>query len=1081
MPSDIFARSKQATPASWELLTSFTAEDRVPVTKWRSKRTGLSVVLASAPGPLVNGFFALATEDHSDDGLPHTLEHIVFLGSELYPYKGVLDSVANRCLARGTNAWTDTDHTAYTLETAGAQGFLSLLPVYLDHILYPTMTDSGVLTEVHHVNGEGANAGVVYCEMQARENTGPSRAFRAALHALWPGDCGYKYETGGICANLRELTAQKIKDYHRSYYRPDNLCLVLVGTVDPAELFAALLPFEERVAGKGPLPPIPRPWSQNPVLPLTAPVDVLGEFPADDDSVGALYFAWRGPAYAAFEERMAVEVLWEYLTDSAVSPLRKALTELEEPLASEVDYGTLVHSPTATYVVAEGVPVEKMEDCRKVFFETLRGVREAGLDAARLAAVLHRRRLKRLATLEETPWRALTFRIVNDFLYGPEAGSDLAEASSELGRLDALAKKEPGYWTALLDKWVLNAPVVSVSSKPSKALAERMSAEEKARVEAQAKALGEAKLAELKAALEAATAANEVEIPTSLLASFPVPDVSRVPLFEVSTVRSEAPGRPSPTSGPTRGPSPPASPCAPPRPAPPPRRPARRDAAAGRAGAAGGGRRGALPVWTQFDQVESEFAVVEVLLDTTALPARLRPFLQLYGEALFKAGVVRDGRPVDHERVVSELNEDTLSTSASIGISGGTFSPGAFPQAVEVRVKVEKGKYGRAVRWLRELLFQPLFPPDRLKVAAQKLLSEAQQRRREGYAVVHGALREALVGWGPAGARPEGPLSNHGAASLVRQARFLQEFVKLVDSDPHAAWADFEEFRAALVRPDTMRVHVSANAFTLENPKRPWTRDFLPPGVRPAAGRPAALPWTRDFLRALAPAPAPRPGLLVALGAVESSFVAQAAAGPAGFDDPDLPALLVLLEYLTTMEGPLWKQIRGQGLSYSYGIRPEVEEGTIYFTLFKSGSPEKAYPLAAKIARDFASGATEFEAERAAAARASVCYGIIAREQTLEKAAQQRLLHHLRRVGLSYHASLLRSVQAVTPAALKDVCARRVAPLFEARASLAAVVCNPGKVADIAPGEAKEAPRDSAAMGRPLHPLELDALDSFAF
>lgn len=44
-----------------------------------------------------------ATEADSDDGIPHTLEHLVFLGSEDYPYKGVLDLLANRCLANGTS------------------------------------------------------------------------------------------------------------------------------------------------------------------------------------------------------------------------------------------------------------------------------------------------------------------------------------------------------------------------------------------------------------------------------------------------------------------------------------------------------------------------------------------------------------------------------------------------------------------------------------------------------------------------------------------------------------------------------------------------------------------------------------------------------------------------------------------------------------------------------------------------------------------------------------------------------------------------------------------------------------------
>ena len=31
--------------------------------------------------------FVVATEAHDDDGLPHTLEHLVFMGSEKYPYK----------------------------------------------------------------------------------------------------------------------------------------------------------------------------------------------------------------------------------------------------------------------------------------------------------------------------------------------------------------------------------------------------------------------------------------------------------------------------------------------------------------------------------------------------------------------------------------------------------------------------------------------------------------------------------------------------------------------------------------------------------------------------------------------------------------------------------------------------------------------------------------------------------------------------------------------------------------------------------------------------------------------------------
>ena len=57
------------------------------------------------------------------------------MGSKKYPYKGIIDHLANRGFSNGTNAWTADDHTCYTLSTAGGQGFLQMLPVYVDHIL----------------------------------------------------------------------------------------------------------------------------------------------------------------------------------------------------------------------------------------------------------------------------------------------------------------------------------------------------------------------------------------------------------------------------------------------------------------------------------------------------------------------------------------------------------------------------------------------------------------------------------------------------------------------------------------------------------------------------------------------------------------------------------------------------------------------------------------------------------------------------------------------------------------------------------------------------------------------------------
>ena len=94
---------------------------------------------------------AAAAWHHPDDGLPHTLEHLVFLGSQTHPHKGVLDKLANRSMADGTNAWTATDHTAYTLSTAGSEGVMNLMPIFADHVLFPTLTDSGTFVNRSHL------------------------------------------------------------------------------------------------------------------------------------------------------------------------------------------------------------------------------------------------------------------------------------------------------------------------------------------------------------------------------------------------------------------------------------------------------------------------------------------------------------------------------------------------------------------------------------------------------------------------------------------------------------------------------------------------------------------------------------------------------------------------------------------------------------------------------------------------------------------------------------------------------------------------------------------------------------------
>jgi hypothetical protein len=55
-----------------------------------SDKTGLQVLLCPARGPIAAAAIAVPTpvEPTDDAGLPHTLEHLCFLGSDAFPYSG---------------------------------------------------------------------------------------------------------------------------------------------------------------------------------------------------------------------------------------------------------------------------------------------------------------------------------------------------------------------------------------------------------------------------------------------------------------------------------------------------------------------------------------------------------------------------------------------------------------------------------------------------------------------------------------------------------------------------------------------------------------------------------------------------------------------------------------------------------------------------------------------------------------------------------------------------------------------------------------------------------------------------------
>ncbi|KAK3060347.1 hypothetical protein LTS18_008746, partial [Coniosporium uncinatum] len=508
------------------------------VTQYESSRTGLRVCVVDRKGPKVSGYFALATEIHDDSGAPHTLEHLCFMGSRSYKYKGVLDKLATRAYS-STNAWTATDHTAYTLNTAGWEGFAQILPVYLEHVLLPTLTDAGCYTEVWHVDGTGQDAGVVYSEMQGVQNEQSELMELQARRHLYPKGDGFRYETGGMMEQLRVLTADRIREFHHDMYQPKNLRLVLIGEVNHENLLDILEQFEDSIVDV--MPPIDssfkRPWVESKPTPsLQKTIIDTVEFPEEDESSGEILIAFFGPKYMDQLGNAAMDVLLTYLAGSSVCILENILVEKEQ-LASAVYFYTEQRPNSVTWFTLSSVATDKLAAVEKRFFEVLREAASKPFDMGYMGDCIRRFR-RQVLFATEADNNVFSDPLIYDHLFADREGKNLEDSLRTLEEFDTLEKWSDQEWRSYMSKWLSDAEHVSILGVPSTKLSKKLKEEEKARVKAQQERLGEDGLKKLAERLEAAKAENDKPVPNEILEQFKIPGTESIHFIPSTTARS---------------------------------------------------------------------------------------------------------------------------------------------------------------------------------------------------------------------------------------------------------------------------------------------------------------------------------------------------------------------------------------------------------------------------------------------------------------------------------------------------------------------------------------------------------------
>jgi zinc protease len=348
---------------------------------------GLTIVAEQMPIEAVslNIWLKVGSALESDEinGMAHFLEHMIFKGTA-HQRSGEFE---RRIEERGavTNAATSHDYTHYYITTA-PQDFADLAPLQIDVVMNASIPDDAFERE----------RSVVLEEIRRSQDNPRRRTFRHATELTFDR-LPYRRQVLGPTEVIEHLTAQQMRDFHRTWYQPQSITAAVVGNL-PVEELIAIVADGFSSAAAAPLPAPQRPLPE-------APFDRITRREVTDDTLqqARLVMTWRVPGLVELEETYTLDMLASILSHGRTSRLFQDLRE-RQGLVSSISASNLTYQHQGAFYISAHLPSEN-------------------LVAVEAAIVEHVRRLQTEWVTKAEIDRVRT-RVANQFVFGNETPSD---------------------------------------------------------------------------------------------------------------------------------------------------------------------------------------------------------------------------------------------------------------------------------------------------------------------------------------------------------------------------------------------------------------------------------------------------------------------------------------------------------------------------------------------------------------------------------------------------------------------------------------------------------------------------------
>jgi len=375
---------------------------------------GLSVLVRhepSAPVVAIVTYVKAGYFDEPDDvaGISHVLEHMYFKGTQS---RGVGAIARETKMAGGyLNAGTIYDHTSY-YTVLPSTGFTRGMEIQADAYANSLIDAEELRKELE-----------VIIQEAKRKADSPGAVALESMYALLYDRHRMRRWRIGTEAVLRSLTRDDLFAFYRTYYRPSNTILVIVGDIDASEAFRQA----EALYGGLPDEPISRD---------RGPTENGGhgfryKELAGDITQSQLVLGWRTPA-AMQEHTPLLDLGASVLGAGRASRLYRAVRERQ--LAASVSAFNYTPTDLGVFVVhAEGPPETTAEAARAIWAQ-LEDLRSNGIgrdELWRTRRLIEARWIRRLETAEGQANYLAEWEAEGDWVLGDRYLERLLVASDE--------------------------------------------------------------------------------------------------------------------------------------------------------------------------------------------------------------------------------------------------------------------------------------------------------------------------------------------------------------------------------------------------------------------------------------------------------------------------------------------------------------------------------------------------------------------------------------------------------------------------------------------------------------------------